>query len=73
MICRDIENRMVWLNPKCGKFIIKSLYFSLSNGSMEVFLSCIVLNMWVPLRIGFFTWEAMCGKILTLDQLKKGG
>ena len=27
----------------------------------------------VPLKVGFFAWEASWGKVLTLDQLKKRG
>ena len=26
----------------------------------------------MPTKVGFFAWEAFWGKVLTLDQLKKG-
>ena len=33
----------------------------------------ILWNPYVPSKVGFFAWEAWWGKVLTMDQLKKGG
>ena len=38
-------------------------------GSVEPFLTSVVLNPWVPPKVSFFAWEATWGKVLTLDQL----
>ena len=32
-----------------------------------------VWNSVVPLKVGFFSWEAVWGKVLMLDQLKRRG
>lgn len=40
-ICRDVEDKMVWLNLKYDNFLVKSLY-SLYDGRMETFSSSIV-------------------------------
>lgn len=41
-IGREIKHKMVLLNAKSGIFLVKPLYYSLSNGSTETFPSCIV-------------------------------
>lgn len=60
---------MVCWESKSSIFIIKSLYSSLANCSMERFLIGIP---WVPMKIRFFAWEALWGRIPTLDHLKRG-
>ena len=40
---------------------------------MEGFLTSIVWNPWVPMRVCFFAWETIWKKILTLDQQKRRG
>ena len=65
------DDVMVWLPTKDGAFFVKSSF--LADRRVEPFPHGIVWNSWVPLRISFFAWEAPWAKILTLDQLKKGG
>ena len=38
-----------------------------------MFLESLVWNPWVPKRVSFFAWEAIWGRILTMDQLKRRG
>ena len=33
----------------------------------------VIWNLWVPSKVNFFAWEAIWGKVLTLDQLQKRG
>ena len=40
---------------------------------MEGFLTGIVWNPWVPMRVSFFAWETIWKKILTFDQQKRRG
>ena len=44
---------------KGGEFSVSGVFLSV--------LTC------VPSKVGFFTWEASWGKVLTLDQLKRRG
>ena len=61
---------MTWQVSKEGFFTIKSFYSSLVICNLSRFPSDIMWNPWVPTRVTFFTWEAVWGRILTLDQLK---
>ena len=60
LICSCIEDKMVY---------VKSLYSSIENS--EAFPTSLVWNPWVPVRVSFFTWELLWGRILTLEQLKR--
>ena len=48
---------------------VKSLYSSIENS--EAFPTSLVWNPWVLVRVSFFTWELLWGRILTLEQLKR--
>lgn len=61
---------MTWQVSKEGSFTIKSFYSSLVICNLSRFPSDIMWNPWVLKRVTFFTWEAVWGRILTLDQLK---
>ena len=48
---------MVWLNGKCDKFSVKSLFSYLFDGRIEVFPFGIVWTPWVLLKVCFFAWD----------------
>ena len=64
---------MLWIETKCGKISIKSLYKALKSGPSTFFLSIVIWNSCVQPKESFFGWEATWGKALTLDQLQKRG
>ena len=69
----DLEDRVLWKETKDGKFYVKSLYSALETRSAVSILKNIIWSPCVPTKVGFFTWEALWGKVLTLDQLKRRG
>ena len=68
---QDVEDRVLWIETKCGKFSVKSLYKALESGPSASFPSNVIWNSCVQPKVSFFTWEATWGKALTLDQLQK--
>ena len=70
---RDDEDVMSWRVSKNGFFTVKSFYSSLVPCISREFPSSLVWNPWVPKRVSFFAWEAIWGRILTIDQLKRKG
>ena len=56
-----------------NEFSVKIMYKGLDHSPAIEFPYRSVWNSTVPLKIGFFTWEASWGKVLTLDQLKRRG
>ena len=69
----DLEDRVLWKETKDRKFYVKSLYSALETRSAVSILKNIIWSPCVPTKVGFFTWEALWGKVLTLDQLKRRG
>ncbi|RVW65596.1 putative ribonuclease H protein [Vitis vinifera] len=69
----DLEDRMVWKETKDGNFSVKSCFNSLDHSSAVPFPWRIIWSSFVPSKVGFFTWEAAWGKVLTQDQLKRRG
>ena len=69
---QDVEDRVLWIETKCGKFSVKSLYKALKSGPLASFPSNVIWNSYVQPKVSFFRWEATWGKALTLDQLQKG-
>ena len=73
MIISGFEDVKVWTIPKGDIITIKSYYSSLTICRLfQVFPLSIVWNPWVLMGISFFSWEALLGRILPLDQLKIG-
>ena len=70
---RGIEDVMYWRVSKKDIFTVKSFFCSLAPCIGREFPSSLVWNPWVPKRVSFFAWEAIWGRILTLDQLKRRG
>ena len=69
----DVDDMVSWTGTKSGKFSVKSLYFALEAGCPSLFPSSCIWNVCVQPKISFFTWEAMWGKVLTLDIVQKRG
>lgn len=60
-------------DSKGGCFSVKTFYPCLVPKREVVFPVKVVWNLWVPVKVGFFALEAVRGRILTLDQLKRRG
>ena len=56
-----------------GKFSVKSYYTSLKVENNPLFLAKEVWGSCAPLRTRFFAWEAIWGKISTVDMLMRRG
>ena len=69
------EDRLILKGSNSGIYSVKLMYEALNRTAFEsrLFPTISVWNPLVPLKVGFFAWEASWGKVLTLDQLKKRG
>ena len=67
------EDKMVWMNLHNLNFSMKLLYATLESRVIMSFTRQVIWNLWVPSKVNFFAWEAIWGKVLTLDQLQKRG
>ena len=63
------ENSLVWKIERKGKFSVKSYYRSLKVENNSLFPAKEVWGSYAPLRTRFFAWEAVLGKISTVDLL----
>ncbi|RVW58897.1 putative mitochondrial protein [Vitis vinifera] len=68
-----MEDRMMWKVTSNGIFSVKSLYNDLSSRRAGLFPHGLIWSPSVPSKVSFFAWEASWGKVLTMDQLKRGG
>ncbi|RVW47167.1 hypothetical protein CK203_070192 [Vitis vinifera] len=67
------EDLVFWKEGRNGQFSVKKAYSLLVSPIAAVFPKS---NVWmdrVPTKIVFFAWEAVWGKVLTLDRLQKRG
>ena len=67
------EDKLILKGNKTKNYSVK-LRYEVLNHPVSLLLPFIVLFIWnpsVPLKVGFFAWEAAWGKVLTLDQLKR--
>ena len=69
-LCRDEEDKLLWIGVKNGNFFVHALYKALELGSQVTFLASVIWNSWVPPKVGFFAWEATWNKVLTLDHIR---
>ena len=67
------EDKLILKGNIVGIYSMKLMYEELNRtaSSPMTFLVQSVWNPLVPLKVGFFAWEAVWGKVLTLDQLKR--
>lgn len=73
LIKRDDNHIIGCKEFKFDKFSIKNFYSFLVWGRVKSFLIILVWNSWIPIKKGFFSWEATWGRILTINKLKKRG
>ena len=67
------EDRLLLKESITYGFSVRHMYRKLMY-SLPIDFPCrSIWNPIVPLKLGFFAWEASWGKVLTLDQLKRRG
>ena len=71
--CPLSEDKLLLKDVKEKGFSIKIIYKGLDPSPTIDFPYRLIWNSTVPPKIGFFAWEAIWGKVLTLDQLKRRG
>ena len=67
------EDSLIWKIERKGKFSVKSYYRSLKVENKPLFPEKEVWGSRAPLRTRFFAWEAVWGKISTVDMLMRRG
>ena len=67
------EDSLIWKIERKGKFSVKSYYQSLKVENRPLFPTKEVRGSRAPLRTRFFAWEAVWGKISTVDMLMRRG
>jgi exonuclease III len=70
-ISQGNADRLYWSPSKKGVFEVKSFYKILSNTAIGMFPWKSIWRSKVPSRVAFFGWNAVLGKILTHDNLRK--
>ena len=69
----SLEDKLILKESKAGSYSVKFMYEFLNQSPNVPFLFQSMWNPLVPLKVGFFAWEALWGKVLTLHQLKRWG
>ena len=64
-----VQDKLLWIGVKNGKFSIKELYKELELARQMVFPSNVIWKSWVPPKVGVFAWVAIWNKVLTLDHI----
>ena len=67
------EDMLLLKEVKKKKFSVKAMYKCFEGSLVFDFPYLSIWNSIVPPKIGIFTWEAVWGKVLTLDNLKRRG
>ena len=57
-VYKDAEDRVLWIETKSSKFIVKYLYNALELDNSVSFLLRSIWNLWVQPKVSFFAWEA---------------
>ena len=72
-IISNREDKLILKGNTAGIYSVKLLYEVLNRpaSSPMTFLVQSIWNPLVLLKVGFFAWEAVWGKVLTLNQLKR--
>ena len=68
-----MEDKILFKGSRNDAFSVKSMYRVLDCSPQVAFPFRSIWNPVILPRMGFFTWEASWGKVLTLDQLKRRG
>ena len=64
---------VLWIEIKCGRFSVKSLYKALESGPSAFFPLNVIWKSCVQPKVSFFGWEATCGKALWTNFRKEDG
>ena len=67
------EDTLFWKEDRTGIFSVKSYYCSRRVENNLIFLGKEIWGSHAPRKTCFFAWEAVWGKILTIDTLMKRG
>ncbi|RVW53642.1 putative ribonuclease H protein [Vitis vinifera] len=67
------EDSILWRQGRSGQFRVKEAYSLLAKSDDTGFPSRSIWVARVPTKVAFFAWEAMWGKVLTLDKLQRRG
>ena len=54
----DVEDRVLWIETKCGRFSVKYLYKALVSSSLVSFPSNVIWKACVQPKVSFFGWKA---------------
>ena len=54
---QDVEDRVLWIETKCGKFLVKSLYKAPEFGPSASFPLNVIWKSCVQPKVSFFGWE----------------
>jgi hypothetical protein len=66
------DDKLWWLPLRKGIFEVKSFYRAISSFGSSSFPWKSIWRSKAPPRVAFFAWTAARGKILTLDNLRRG-
>jgi hypothetical protein len=69
---KDEPGRVQWLLTRSGTFSVKSMY-SFLVAKKVIFPYKVMWTLKLPLRIKVFCWLVIKNRILTKENLKKGG
>ena len=53
-MCKDVDDKVLRVELKNGKFFVNTLYKTLEPGRQCVFPTIVIWKSWVLLRVGFF-------------------
>ena len=53
-VCKDVDDKVLRVELKNGKFFVNTLYKTLEPGRQCVFPTIVIWKSWVLLRVGFF-------------------
>ena len=67
------EDKLMLKNVKAKGFSVKTMYKGIDVSPAFDLPHRLIWNPVAPQKIGVFAWEAVWGKVLTLDQLKRRG
>ncbi|RVW49467.1 hypothetical protein CK203_080198 [Vitis vinifera] len=63
-LCRDEEDKLLWIGVKNGNFFVHALYKALELGSQVTFLASVIWNSWVPPKMCDILFSQLCLKVL---------
>ena len=66
------KDRIFWLVDNKGQYTVKANYMHLIGDDVHVLPGDLIWNSRVSPKVSVFTSEVLWGKVLTMNQLKKG-